>query len=309
MARLSRHARIEVQPDKHADDDLRIRWIKQDYWIGYTSLAEIRSRMADLINDPIRSRPKNLAIIGKPHSGKTALLNEFCREFNPSEDPEEDQSRLSVLMVDTPATAGEGRLYQALLHKLGLSGPAREPVDAMKRRLWRVLAELGVDVIALDEFNRGLNGAGLQGMLSAIRGIGNELKISFLLAGTEEVLSVLTTDDQMASRFPPVFTRRWADDGETRQLLATIVQRLPLRGKVNLTGDRAVVNILEFSEGILGEIIDIVQLLAVNAIKTGAEGIGYTDITTANLRRLGYTRPSLRSLSRQSDAESPSFPS
>ena len=178
----------------------------------------------------------------------------------------------------------------------------------MKERLWQILDDLGVEVIALDEFNRGLSGSGLQGMLAGIRGIGNDLKISFVLTGTDVALSVLTTDDQMASRFPTVFTHLWANDAETRQLLETIVRRLPLRGTVNLSGDRAVANILEFSEGILGEIVDIVQVLAVNAVRTGTEGFGFKDITSSNLRRLGYTRPSLRSLRSQSDAEPPSFP-
>lgn len=311
MARRALHPRLKKMPSKDADDETRIRWLKQDYWLGYETSVHIRDALKDLLDYPEVTRMPNLSIIGKPHSGKTALLKKFVDENSPKKKPKATSTDLPILMIDAPPSASENRFYRALLSKLGMSGPANERVEAKQERLLLLLEDLNVRMIIVDEFNRSLKGGGtgLGGLMSAIRDIGNKLKITFVLAGTEEVHSLLATDQQQASRFPPMFTRRWGDDLETRRLLKSITELLPLRGTVNLIADKAVNNLLTFSEGILGEMIDIVRKLAIDAIKgppvsTGLapETIGFANITKSNLRRLGYVSPSVRAFS---EAEQP----
>ena len=311
MARRALSPRLEQMPSKDADDDVRIRWLKQDYWLGYETSKHIREALKDLLEYPEVTRMPNLSIIGKPHSGKTALLKKFVSENTPAVDPSKFSTDSPILMIDAPPSPSETRLYSALLSKLGMSGPATERVESKQERLSSLLDDLNVRMIIIDEFNRSLKGGGtgLGALMSAIRDIGNTHKITFVLAGTEDVHSLLATDQQQASRFPPMFTRRWVDDMETRRLLRSITDLLPLRGPVNLIGDKSVNNLLTFSEGILGEIIDIVRKLAIDAIKgppksTGLppEAIGVAHITKSNLRRLGHVRPSIRAFSEAESA-------
>ncbi len=297
MARRAKFPRIDVMPSKDANDEVRIRWLKQDYWLPHKSAEQILKKLQELLDDPAVIRMPNLAIVGKPFIGKTALLKKFASDNNPQIDPTSVSTDIPVLIIDAPPTPSESRLYSALLVKLGMTGPTREPVDKKLPRLHACLEDLNVRMIILDEFNRSIRyrGGAQDSLMSAIRDIGNALEINFVLAGTESMLGLLVGDDQSSSRFPSMFMKTWNVDKESAEMLLEIGKLLPLQGKVNIHGDKAVTNIVTFSEGILGEMIDIVRRLAIDAITDKSESITFTKITRKNLRRLGYIQPSRRS--------------
>jgi len=143
-----------VEPSLVAEDlsvEERIRSIESPVWIGYGLAVEIRDRLEHLLEYPKTHRMPNLAIIGESNNGKTMLLENFVRRHSSDTNPALDRSLLPVVMIQTPPSPDEARLYSALLERLFASGPQREPAEVKLSRLQRMLRELKTQMIILDE--------------------------------------------------------------------------------------------------------------------------------------------------------------
>ena len=133
------------------EDEDRIFRLKGSSWIGYDRAVAIRAQMDALLRHPKMHRMPNLALIGETNNGKTMLLQNFCRRHNPPEDPNAEKTVLPVLMIGTPPSPDEGRLYYAILERLSAAGSAREPEDSKLRRIRIILGHLETKILLLDD--------------------------------------------------------------------------------------------------------------------------------------------------------------
>ena len=88
----------------------------------------------------------------------------------------------------------------------------------------------------------------------------------------------------MGSRFDTIPVPRWAYDEDSATLLDSLETSMPLARASDLSRPSLAEIIHELSEGLIGEVVDIVSNAAINAIRTGEEHISEATITT-----LGYT--------------------
>jgi hypothetical protein len=70
--------------------------------------------------------------------------------------------------------------------------------------------------------------------------------------------------------------------------------KLKLRKEYDLTEDRIAEKILSLTNSILGDIVDLVVCLAVDAIKSGKEMITLKMLSKEHLKELGWVPPSSR---------------
>jgi Cdc6-like AAA superfamily ATPase len=276
--------------------DLRIRALRESTWIGYGRAIEIRNTMEELLVHPTNHRMPNLAIIGETNNGKTMLLMNFMKRHAPNPDPTVERVTLPVVMIQTPPDPDETRLYGALLERLQAYGAAREPADAKLRRLQRILHDLKTKMIILDEFQHALAGTPIRQrkFLNGLKYLGNELEIPIVVAGTPDGLNALQTDQQIANRFEPVFLPKWRSGEEFLRLLASVEKVLDLKHPSGLTTSKLATRILEESEGTIGEIMRLMRLLAEQAIKSGVDKITEESLKDANLKKIGWRKPSVR---------------
>jgi AAA+ superfamily predicted ATPase len=123
-----------------------------------------------------------------------------------------------------------------------------------------------------------------------LKTLGNELQISIICAGVNEAFNAFNTDEQLSNRFEPEFLPKWNLDNEYGDLLESFERRLPLRKPSNLRGNTALAQkVLWMSEGILGEIHEVLKRSAVLAIKNKSE-----QITMDILEKIRWTQPSKR---------------
>ena len=110
-----------------------------------------------------------------------------------------------------------------------------------------------------------------------------------VLVGEVAVFDAVHDTDEMGSRFDTVPIPRWGYDEDFAMLLDSLDASMPLERASGLSREPLAKMIHDLSEGLIGEIVDIVARAAVAAIVGGEE-----QITGATLSALGYVPLSKR---------------
>ena len=286
-----------------AENQIRIHQMKSSSWIGYPRAVSVRNQMQDLLAHPRTHRMPNLALIADTNNGKTMLLKNFCKHSNPPEDPNADKTILPVLMVQTPPSADEGRLYYAILNRLCAAGSAREPEDSKLRRMCIILKHLETKMLVLDDFfNIGSSAPSRRRkFLNALRNLSIALEMPIIISGTPETLNILSVDPSIANRFKPLFLPKWSEDRleDFARFVLSVEKTLLLEKPCQLYDEMTLRKLLAFGEGMIGEIVAIMRLLAEWAIRSGTESINRDVVTRDGLKALGWVMPSDRSRHRE----------
>lgn len=272
-------------------DEDRIRELYGYRWIGYPKAKEILTRLDQLLNRPRVPRMKNLLIVGDTNNGKSEILRRF-QSLHPSNDnPEGENIILPVLMLQTPPTPDEGRLYDGILHKLGAPFNRKDAAGKKLHAVSTLFNQIDTRMLILDEIHHVLAGGSSKqrGFCNVIKYIGNELMISIGAAGIDEAFNVFQSDDQLANRFDSMVLPRWTYCDDYLSLLASFETVLPLRHASNLTDEDIATKLLSMSEGLLGELSTILNDATELAISTKKERI---DLDL--LKELRWQQPSHR---------------
>lgn len=279
-----------------ADPEARILAIQKRSWIGYPRAQEIRQQLDDLLNHPKVPRMPNLAIIGETNNGKSSILESFYRRHQPPDDPNIDRTLLPILMIDTPPEPDEGRLYRHMLRHLFATVGRREPSDLLFDRLKVLLRHLETQMVVLDEFNCAVAGTPVKQrrFLNALRLMGNDLRLPIVVAGTPETLAALQSDPQLANRFEPTFLPKWKLDSDYARLLMSVEKGFALQNPSDLAHPKFAQRLLDLSEGILGETMELLRRLAIRAIRSGEERITSEMLKSDVLRSIHWVEPSRR---------------
>ncbi|MDQ2069818.1 TniB family NTP-binding protein [Natronospira bacteriovora] len=275
---------------------LRKRELFRPFWIGYPKAKEILGILEDLLHHPQSHRMPNAAVIGETNNGKTMLLNRFYDRNTPEPDPTAEQTQIPILKLQTPPAPDESRLYNSMLEKLYAPGAQREPADSKLYRLKSLLFSLETRMIILDEFQHAVAGTGnrQRRFLNAVKYLGNELEVPIVVAGTPETRNALQADRQIANRFQPLDLPRWEPDERFLQLLATIEPKLGLRKPSKLIQPALADRVHQETDGIIGEVVTLLQRLAAQAMESGAERIVPDDLSKDSLKKIYWQRPGRR---------------
>ena len=252
----------------------RIEFIRKDRWIGYAAAKDILSKVQDLVNHPRNLRMPCRLIVGDPDNGKTMLLQE-CMRRHPKAVSESDETRLPVLVFETPPDADEGRLYSAILTAMRIAHREDAPPEKLLSKVIDGVESLGVCVLMADEFHNMLHGspASQRQLLASLKSLLNLLRRPLVAAGTRDAVRALATDTQFVTRFEQLALPRWGVNMEARRLLASIEQMMPLAEPSNLAGKELGETIILGGGGTIGGIVKLAKKSAIAAIKSGAERV------------------------------------
>ncbi|QFT11219.1 TniB family NTP-binding protein [Vibrio sp. THAF190c] len=269
----------------------RVTDILRPRWIGYDSAQTILRRFDDIYRHPRVSRMPNVMLIGRTNNGKTELIKKFCRKYqsDPDDLPAEGFS-IPIMYMQAPPTPNEGDLYSEILSSLYERVPSSS-VAAKRKRVVDVLRMIDLKVICIDELHNSLAGSSIkrQSLLNALKYLGNELQISFIASGTEDLLRTVSIDNQIQNRFEPILLPKWKMGKEFRQLLKTFESIIPLREPSNLHTQALSQKILSLSEGAIGEVSTLLNKAAIYSLRHGEE-----IISSSTLSKCGYIPPSDR---------------
>lgn len=284
------HLQPEVAELLASDAETRIAWLKVPRWIGYPLAQTVLAKLEDLLAHPREARMPNMLLIGASNNGKTRIVEHFFASHPPDNNPGGEFIKAPVLYIQAPPTPNESGFYAEILSSLFENIPPSS-TDAKRARTVQVLRAIGLKVLIVDELHNMLAGASTkqQQFLNVIKYLGNELRISVVGCGTGDLLRAVSIDPQIQNRFEPVLLPTWKKGKEFRQLLKSFERVLPLKNPSGLETRESALKILAMSEGTIGETSSLLNLAAIEAIRSGVE-----QITIEVLNKCGYVSPSDR---------------
>ena len=285
-----------VHPAARAVLDLseaeRVAWMRTDRWIGYPRARQALAILEEFLTLPVRQRMPNLLIIGPTNNGKTMLVEKFRRDHPPTPSADGGHEVMPVLLVQMPSEPDLKRFYAAILRAVQAPPrPLREPLAKVEDFTLRLLQQIGLRVLMIDEVHNLLGGSSSQqrAFLNGLRWLGNALHISLVCAGTREAYLAIRSDEQLENRFAPFPMPRWQNDTDYASLLASFEAIFPLRYPSHLSRPPLSTQLLTQSEGIIGEISTLLTRAAARAIWTRQE-----QIDLSLLAQVDYHPPSER---------------
>jgi hypothetical protein len=203
----------------------RIAHIQKDSWIPYSQANKILQQLEDLLQHPKCDRMPNLAISAQTNNGKTRLMKHFL-SLHQATETSSGTIAAPVFYVQSPSIPEESRLYSAILLKLCKKFRPSAPPQEKLVLVLDALSKIEIRILALDEVNFTEVGtaAKQKRFLNALRYLANELRISIVCLGTEEMMRVIRSVSSVENRFPPTILPRWRTDDEFRQLLASLIR-------------------------------------------------------------------------------------
>lgn len=287
----------------------RIAYISQDRWINYPLAQDIIDMLENIKTyEKNKTRVTSILLVGSSNNGKTSLLNEFMRRHPDydfySENPDKltkeffdkyTATGIPALFILAPSEPSETRLYSNILNSI--SAPFKER-DTIARKQYLVeyyLELLNVDMLIIDEIHNILSGSvsKQKQVLNAIKNLSNHLKIPIVLSGTKDALRAVSTDTQIISRFRPVYLKKWKMNKEYVSLLATFLSTLPLKKESQILTHNTAMEILEISDGYIGDIIGLLKQASIYAINSGSERISLKEITECDYNSMTKVNKSI----------------
>lgn len=278
------------------NQDTRIDEVLKERWIGYTRSTEILKSLELLFRFHKSSRMQNVLIMGESNNGKTTIARKFLNSHPPYlRTIEEKESGCMfevvtrpVIMVQCPHIPNEKRLYYEILDQLNLPYRKTTKAEYLQKTLINALKDMDTRVLILDEVHHILSGspAKQREFLNLLKYISNTAYISIVALGTNEASFALKAEKQLDTRFDKMIIPRWKYDSDFIRLLMTIEKILPLEKESNLAEESISKELFRMSNGILGEVVKISRLAAIEAIESGVE-----KITPQLLKKLNYNSP------------------
>lgn len=289
---VAKYSHLREESAKHAqlDNDDRIKEIQLGFWVPYHRAKEILEDVENLFNHPPIDRMPNMLVVAPSNNGKTQLLKHFLKGHPSDPNPNGEASKHPVIYVSALGP-DIGDLCVRILESV--NAPYREKATPAERirTVTKILSALGTRMLLIDEINNMTTGGAVKQreFRNGIKDLGNELKISIVAAGIEDAYTVFSTDPQLSNRFVPAALPRWKLDKDGGALLASFERRLPLRKASDLKQPQILQKVIWMSEGLIGEIYEILKRCAISAIRSGDE-----QITLDALEKLRWIRPSDR---------------
>jgi hypothetical protein len=274
---------VTGKPDHLTDDagaalaesiDERIYFIRSKRWVAYPKAIEILGHLNALLKHPRTTRMPSLAVYGDSGMGKSMLVEKFKDDYALSTREKPRRPKAKLLVVELAGRPNERRLFAQILAVLGAPQNPRATIVELERTTVRLLGDLGVQVLVLDEIHNVLAASWREQrvVFNTLRYLSNELKLSLVCFGIMEARQAINGDVQLARRFDSVSLPRWMAGKEFEQLVLAILRNLPLKEPSVLTV-KGLRRILLASDGVSARIFRMLNDVAIEAIETGVERI------------------------------------
>jgi Cdc6-like AAA superfamily ATPase len=254
--------------------DDRVYFIRSKRWIAYPKALEILAHLNALLKHPRTTRMPSLAIYGDSGMGKSMLVEKFRDDYALSTRERPYGPKAKLLVIELAGRPNERRLFAQILAVLGAPQNPRATIAELERTTVRLLDDLGVQVLVLDEIHNVLAASWREQrvVFNTLRYLSNELKLSLVCFGIMEARQAINSDVQLARRFDSILLPRWMADKEFEQLVLAIIRNLPLKEPSVLTV-KGLRRILQVSDGVSARIFRMLNEVAIEAIESGVERI------------------------------------
>tara|TARA_R110002020_G_scaffold360574_4_gene573356 strand:+ start:2828 stop:3718 length:891 start_codon:yes stop_codon:yes gene_type:complete len=256
-------------------DDKRIAFIKQKRWLNYPVADRILNIFAEFLNHPKQARMPSVLFIGDSNNGKTSMIERFVHLHGQSSTCEETELLIKPIVSIELSGPNARDLYFTILQEFWAPVKPTESKTNLRKLAIDHLLSSKTKMLIIDEFHtlkHGTAAARLE-LLAEMKRLSNKLRIPILASGIPDAAPIISQDAQIQSRFSVVKLPLWKKGKDFLSLLKTFEVMLPLRNPSNLTSRDIASEILDISQGNLGNIHGLLQICAIEAITSGVEQI------------------------------------
>ncbi|HAI32283.1 MULTISPECIES: TniB family NTP-binding protein [unclassified Thalassospira] len=258
---MTEHLHSEAAKYLEASRDEQIHWLNTPKWFPYDTGNRMLEKIEAMIKHPPTHRMPSMMLVGETNNGKTMILEEALSRHPRRSIPEEEADQIPVIFITMPPGPELRRFYKQVLDKVGAVHRPSDTTANLESQVLHVLKGVGTRLIIIDELHNISEGKFTQQrqFLNMLRFLSNELRLSFICAGTKKAIRTIQTDDQLANRFKPYNLPEWKDGKDYRRFLYFLESTLPLPEPSNLHKSELARTILTISERTVGEMVSYVK--------------------------------------------------
>jgi len=273
----------------NGDVEKKVRLIQSDNWIGYLSARKIVDRIENMIEMERMNRMHSLAIIGSTDNGKTSIRKRIESKYRMTT-TDAGSIQMPVVSIQMPPDPDARCLYNSMLKGMMLPVISSGKVDYIRESVIDSLLDYNVKCLMMDEFQHidRIPDRKQRTLLDTIKYISNQISLPMVAFGTSEVLNVLARDPQLNNRFKKVHLTQWECDEDFQRLLKSYEALLPLKEPSDLGEPSLAQFIYSQTNGTIGEIITLIRLAAIEALRSGVEKITVEVIKAVNFESVAY---------------------
>lgn len=250
----------------------RIEYILSDKYIPYPSAEHLIAEVHWILRQAPSQRPKCLLLYGDPGFGKSMILDEVRRRSNEAR-KESSPRRHPLVTVTLPGSSELRGLYARILRALDSPFSINDRSTSLYEQVCVSLRAAGTLVLQVDELhNLLLTRSHLEEAMVVLRDLSN-LPLSLVCAGTAAARTCVSADSQLQDRFRCHRLTAWQETQETRNFVATLEARLPLREPSGLATREMLQMLLQMSGGHPRTLVTGVREAARDALTGGEESI------------------------------------
>lgn len=252
----------------------RIAFAYTDRWIEYPAAGRALRAMGDLLAQPNQTRMRGVLVAARPDNGKTSVLRRF-RDLHPATARESGGTSRPVVLASMPDEPSEAKLWSNVLRALMVPHRSTDSARHLREQAVRVLEGDQVRTLMFDEVHDLLHGSARRQrhLLALLKHLTNELSLRIVLAGTQDVVSALAGDKQLATRFDGFALPPWSEGQQLRSMLAGLEAVLPLAEPSGLASREMAQALLGMGGGTVGGMAIRLKHAAGLAIRSGKERI------------------------------------
>ena len=249
----------------------RIELIKKPKFINHPKAEKLFKKL-----DSIKNSKDVFLLVGNANNGKSTMLKKYY-EMNVYKDDEKMLFFEHAMLIQAPYRASLHELYDNIFQFFVMSYYKENTLNEREKKIRHYCEVNEVKIIIIDEIQEMLVG-NITKQLEVMQGIkrlSKILEIPIVLVGNLKSLDIL----KLENSFIPIKIKRWSYDEDYLLLLKEIENTLPLKKVSNIyKNEKLAREILELSDGLIGDIVTICELLAIRAIKSKKEKIEYSMI-------------------------------
>lgn len=253
----------------------RIQKIQAERWFAHPYAVNILEELELVYHQPkILGAPIGRSIIGKSGAGKTTALKHFINEHPPKE------GECPPLFIEAPSWPSVSELLSAILEEVNdfksQSNTAKDKAD----RIIRIFKTIHPPIIIIDEAQNFAEGTSNQSRscLNAIKRITNKTGTPSILAGTEDLVPVIGYDKQYKRRWRPTKLESYPENQDFVDLVNAFLVDVDLKKQQAFLSPSAYRLLYKYSDGLIGQIKEILIDATKNAIQDGTEKISLKHI-------------------------------
>ena len=259
------------------DDEDRINFLSdRPAFIKHTKYQKLSKMLDELLYSPNSNRIRSLLLVGNSNNGKTEMILKYVESKTRVDEENNEYFETPVMYVQSPSRASIQELYDSIFMNLCVPYSKSESLVEREQKIAYYFKTFNINMLIIDEIQNALIGSitKQKEFMSGVKNLSNILKKPIVLVGTPKGVSLVYNDHQLKSRFVPTKIKNWELDNDYFSLLYAIESILPLKKPSMLyEQSKLAKDILELSDGLIGDIITIIYLLAKYAIKSGEEKI------------------------------------